>query len=274
MLEKKLWLAPPELEKEKSLENRWFYHDPIYNLCLQMSYLNSSNSEAYGAVAIQNIEGKPNIIGLGWNIYMAGETNFKRQGYANHAEFQSAALAESIGYNLNDQNKETCIYVAGRFVKEDVLFFSPDNIAFTCINCTSNIPKYFENVSLAAPTTDKGWRYIPMQEAYYSSLFFKHQEFKREQFSNPVFSASNLNVDFNQEHINLLIEQVKWAGITIDKKIEIGLLKKYEELLNLKTEERRNLLENLIDKGYKTFRKGKQSSLYTNSSSRPKNPST
>lgn len=263
MLDKELWLAPPEIEKEKSLEDKWFYHDPIYNLCLQLSYFNSSHSEAYGAVAVQHIEGTPKIIGLGWNMYMGGETNFKRQGYANHAEFQAAALAESIGYNLNDPQNNTCIYVAGRFVKDDLLFFSPKHISFTCSTCSTNLPKYFKNTSLATPTKSNGWRHIDMQEAYNSSLFFKYQKYKRKDIIDTFAKASGLNLAFGQQHMDNLIHIIQRSGIHMDDNIKEGILGNYEELLELKPLERRIIIEKLIDKKYKTVREAQQGSIYT-----------
>jgi hypothetical protein len=263
MSEKDIWLAPPEIKTYDSLEKEWFYNDLLYNLCIQLSYLNSSNEESYGAVALQKINGKPTIIGLGWNMYMGGETNLKRQGYANHAEFQSAALAEAIGYNLNDKNKETCIYVAGHFVKEDLLFFSPEPISFTCTNCTSNLPKYFKNTSLAAPTIENGWKHIPMLEAYYSSLYFNQQDFNRRDVIQIQAKTSRLNIGFNQEHMNILTHSIENFGITIDNKLKKNLLEKYEELLNLKAMERRKIVESLMDDNYKTYREKYQSSLCT-----------
>jgi hypothetical protein len=262
MLEKELWLAPPETEKEKSLEDRWFYHDPIYNLCLQLSYFNSSNSEAYGAVAIQTVEGKPKIIGLGWNMYMGGETNFKRQGYANHAEFQAAALAESLGYNLNDKQRETCLYVAGRFSKSGGLFFSPNPISFTCVTCTKTIPKYFPNTRLAAPTKDKGWKHIPMEEAYNSSLYFKYQNLKREDITDLDGNVTSLNLGFTQEHINRLISLIKNNSIEIDERLERKILRNYLNLLNSTASDRRVFTEGMIEKGYTSLRGSSQGSLY------------
>jgi hypothetical protein len=262
MLEKELWLAPPEREKEKSLENRWFYHDPIYNLCLQLSYFNSSNSEAYGAVAVQNLEGRPTIIGLGWNMYMGGETNFKRQGYANHAEFQAAALAESLGYNLNDKNKETCLYVAGRFVKSGGLFFSPNPISFTCLTCTKTIPRYFPNAILAAPTKDKGWKHIPIEEAYNSSLYFKHQGLYRENITDLNANAENLDLSFTQEHMDNLISQIENKGIRIDTRLKRNILSNYLNLINSTASERKKFTEDMIEEGYTTLRGTSQGSLY------------
>jgi hypothetical protein len=262
MSEKELWLAPPEIETLENLKTKWFYNDPLYNLCIQLSYFNCSNEESYGAIALQKIDNIPTIIGIGWNMYMGGDTNLKRQGYANHAEFQSAALAESIGYNLNDPRKNTCIYVAGRFVKEDLLFFSPQAISFTCTTCTTNLPKYFKNTSLAAPTKSDGWRYIDMQEAYNSSLFFKYQEYKRREVINTIAKASELNIAFEQQHIDTLITIISERGMAIDERIKEKLLRNYENLLDLKPLERRKTLENLIDRRYKTIRKGQQASLY------------
>jgi hypothetical protein len=262
MLEKGLWLAPPETEKRESLENRWFYHDPLYNLCLQMSYFNSSNGEAYGAIAVQNIDNKPKIIGLGWNMYMGGETNFKRQGYANHAEFQAAALAESLGYNLNDKKKETCLYVAGRFVKSGGLFFSPNPVAFTCVTCTKTIQKYFPNATLATPTKNEYWKHIPIEEAYNSSLYFKHQGLNREDITDLDTNVTNLNLGFTQEHIDRLINLLGENNINIDEKLEVNILGNYLKLLNSKASERRVFLEGLIEEEYTTLRGSSQGSLY------------
>ncbi|KUK67541.1 MAG: hypothetical protein XD87_0063 [candidate division WS6 bacterium 36_33] len=262
MLEKELWLAPPEVEKEKSLEDRWFYHDSLYNLCLQLSYFNSSNSEAYGAVAVQNIGEVPTIIGLGWNMYMGGKTNFKRQGYANHAEFQAAALAESLGYNLSDKQRETCLYVAGRFSKSGNLFFSPNPISFTCVTCTKTIPRYFPNTTLAAPTKNKGWKHIPMEEAYNSSLYFKHQDLNREDITDLDANVTNLNLGFTQEHIDRLVSLIKNKKIKIDERLERKILKNYIKLLNSTATERRNFAEGMIREGYTTLRGSSQGSLY------------
>lgn len=261
MSEKELWLAPPEIEEIENLEDKWFYHDPLYNLCIQLSYLNSSNEESYGSVAIQTVGDVPTIIGLGWNMYMGGETNLKRQGYANHAEFQAAAVAEGIGYNLNDRKKQTCIYVAGRFVKEDMLFFSPENISFTCITCTTTLPKYFRNTSLAAPTVSKGWRHMDMQEAYFSSLFFNHNEFKRRDVLQTHAKASKLDISLDKSSIQDLIEKIKYFGFKIDKRIQKTLLGKYENLLTKKPSERRKIIEEMVDRKYKTLRGKKQASI-------------
>ena len=262
MLEKELWLAPPEKEILENLENKWFYHDPIYNLCLQLSYFNSSNSEAYGAVAVQNVQESPKIIGLGWNMYMGGETNFKRQGYANHAEFQAAALAESLGYNLNDKQNKTYLYVAGRFPKSGGLFFSPNSIFFTCVTCTKTIPKYFTNVTLATPTKNNGWRYISVQEAYNSALYFKHQGLNREDITDLDANTTNLNLGFTQEHINRLIALINNNNIKIDEKLEANILRNYFKLVNSTASQRRIFTEEMIDSGYTTLRGSAQGSLY------------
>ena len=262
MLEKQLWIAPPEIEKPDTLEDRWFYHDPLFNLCIQLSYFNSSNEESYGAVAVQEIDNKPMIIGLGWNMYMGGDTELKRQGYANHAEFQSAALAESIGYNLNDSQKNTYLYVAGRLLKENILFFSPEEIAFTCTTCTRTIPKYFKNATLVAPTKDKGWRYITMEEAYNSSLYFEHNNLKRENVLNFLADVSKLNISLEQNHMDTLIKNLQAHGTSIDDRLKNCILDKYKYLLQISPNERRRIVEGIKEKRYITRRGEIQTSLY------------
>ena len=261
MLEKDLWIAPLEDEQIDNLENKWFYNDPIFNLCIQLSYLNSSNQESYGAVALQEIDKIPRIIGLGWNIYMGGETDFKRQGYANHAEFQAAAVAESLGYNLNDKSKDTTIYVAGRILKEDLLFFNAPGIPFTCLTCTKTLSKYFKNVSLSVPTPNNGWWHMTIEEAHNSALHFRYNNLRRENVIAYFAKASRLETSFKQKNVNQLITNLKQRSIMIDKKLERNVLNSYEQVHQFTSTQRRALMESLITPDYKTLRDGVQASL-------------
>jgi hypothetical protein len=261
----KLWAIESEQQELDSLEKEWFYHDPIFNLCIQLSYLNSSKNESYGAVAIQDIGNTPTIIGIGWNIYMGGKSKLKRQGYANHAEFQSVALAEALGYNLNDRNLQTTIHVAGRLGQEDLIFLNPESVPFTCSVCTTTIPKYFPNVHLATPSYERGkWRHMSILEAYYGSLSFKKSNRDRVDTLKVLAKAQDLNTDFSQEHIDKLLKHTKRNGFSIDQRIEWGILRKYEEILNLKSSERRDIIEKLVGEEYRIYRKGTQASLIFN----------
>lgn len=266
MLEKELWIAPEQTDnKIEDIENTWYYNDPLYNLCIQLSYLNSSNSESFGAVAIQNNKGTNTIVGIGWNLYMGGKTKLKRQGYANHAEFQAAALAEGLGYNLNDPEKETRIYVAGRFVKEDTLYCSPESIAFTCLTCTKSLAKYFGKITLATPTTKRGWRHIPIQEAHNSALYFKYNKLTREDTNTMRVKVSDLNIGFEQEHMDNLINTFNELNIGVDDKLADILLSNYTDFLNLGKQARRKVIEDMIEPRYITLRKLGQGSIYKKS---------
>jgi hypothetical protein len=259
MNSERLWAAAEEKTYFESLENEWFYKDPLFNLCIQLSFLNSSNNESYGAIALRIINGRNRIIGVGWNIYMGGKTRLKRQGYANHAEFQSLALAESLGYNL----KDTTIHVAGRLNNGKTLFLNPESTPFTCTNCTKGIPKHFTDVTFATPSVERnGWRYMTTLEAYYGSLYYQKNISNRLDTLINVAQVEDLNIGFEQGHIDRLIEYTEYNGIDIDPRIKWGILCRYEEMLDMRSLEKRDVVENITDERYHIYRGDTQGALF------------
>jgi hypothetical protein len=259
MNSEKLWVVPEETKHLEKLEEEWFYKDPLFNLCIQLSYLNSSKDESYGALALKNVDGKKTIIGVGWNIYMGGDTKLKRQGYANHAEFQSMSLAESLGYNL----KDTTIHVAGRVNNGETLFLNPESIPFTCTSCTKLIPKHFTDVTFATPSVERnGWRYMSAMEAYYGSIFYQNNISDRLDTIINVAQVTDLNIDFTQKHMNNLIENSEKSGFNLDPRIKWGILKRYQEMLDMKSLKKRSLVESLREDTYNLYRGDTQGALF------------
>ncbi len=117
------------------------------------------------------------IAGVGWNMFVGGETNMKRQGYSNHAEFQSMILAEVLGYDVSNSDVPTNIYSAGRLIKSDLLFLHPEGQRFSCTKCTSDREgesKYSYCYSLSSIWLDG----YSSSEAHASSLIFKQNRVK------------------------------------------------------------------------------------------------
>ncbi|HPQ79145.1 MAG TPA: hypothetical protein PLG47_01685 [Candidatus Dojkabacteria bacterium] len=232
--------------KEREAKEFWFYNDPLYQLCINLSYLNTSNNEAFGSILTQKINGVETIAGVGWNMFVGGETNMKRQGYSNHAEFQSMILAEVLGYDVSNSDVPTNIYSAGRLIKSDLLFLHPEGQRFSCTKCTSAIEKVNPNIHIVTPSAVYGWMDTPLSEAHASSLIFKQNRVKRDNSLDIAVSISGLNPQKTQDRMDNIVFRVEQSGILIDEIVKEVILGDYENILNLPIQERRALVENIF----------------------------
>jgi hypothetical protein len=101
-----------------------------------------------------------------------------------------------------------------------------------------------------------------MEEAYNSSLYFKHQGLNRENITDLNANAENLDLSFTQEHMDNLISQIENKGISIDTRLKRNILSNYLNLINSTASERKEFTEDMIEEGYTTLRGTSQGSLY------------
>lgn len=235
-----------EQNERREAKDFWFYNDPVYNLCINLSYLNSSEEEAFGSILTQDIDGVKTIASVGWNMFVGGVTNMKRQGYSNHAEFQSTILAQALGYDVSNPEISTHIYSAGRLIKSNLLFLHPEGHQFSCTRCTGAIGKINPNIHIVTPSAKYGWMDSPLTKAHESSLKFKQNGVKRDKSLDTNVSISGLNLQKTQYGMNEIIYRVEQNGLVIDEVIKEAILGQYEYLLKLPIQERRAFIENIF----------------------------
>ncbi len=238
-------------EQTKLVEGRdanefWFYDDPLYKLCINLSYLNASEDQAFGSILTQEIEGVETIASVGWNMFVGGETNMRRQGYSNHAEFQSLILAEVLGYDVSNRSLPTKIYSAGRLIRSNLLFLHPEGQQFSCTKCTSAIEKVNPSIHIVTPSAKYGWMDTPLSKAHESSLAFKQNGVKRDDCLDIAVRIPGLDTQKTQKRMNSIISQIEGEGIVIDEIVKKIILEEYENILNLSIQERRALIENIF----------------------------
>lgn len=224
----------------------WIYDDPKYNLCIHLSYLNTSEDESFGSIMIQRLGDTEKIVGVGWNMFVAGETNMKRQGYSNHAEFQSLILAQALGYNVSNPDIPTEIYSAGRLIKSNLLFLHPDNQPFSCTKCTGSISKINPNIHIITPSTNSGWIDSPLSQAHQSAEEFKKNGVKRDKSMDSSLEISFLNISKTQERMDEIVKNIEENGVEIDEVVKEIILNQYEYLLTFPIQERRAYIENIF----------------------------
>lgn len=224
----------------------WLHDDPKYNLCIHLSCLNTSEDETFGSIMIQEIDGVETLVGVGWNMNVNGITNMKRQGYSNHAEFQSLMLANALEYDVSNPNIPTKIYSGGRLIKSKLLFLYPDGQPFCCTKCASSIRKINRHIHLATPSAKYGWVDTSLPQASRSAEKFKSKKIRRDESMDCAVPISSLNISETQKRMDEIVSQIENEGIVIDEFVKEIIFNQYEFLLRLPIQERRAYIENIF----------------------------
>jgi len=245
-VENEVFTEQPITTAPEQREEYWFKNDPIYNLCLHLSYLNTAQ-EAFGSIAMQIINNQHIITGIGWNMNVAGESfTKKRQGYSNHAEFQSLQLAEELGYDMSNPNIPTYIFSAGRIVQEDTLFLHPVDYPFTCPKCVKSLSEANPNIYIITPSSDGVWLKTTIADARRSSKRYKDERVSRYDTMSEYISCSDIDISLTQDKMDRIVKDLEDNGIVIDPVIKEVFLQHYEELLNLSPRKRRKIWEDVV----------------------------
>jgi hypothetical protein len=99
-------------------------------------------------------------------------------------------------------------------------------------------------------------------EAYYGSIFYQNNISDRLDTIINVAQVTDLNIDFTQKHMNNLIENSEKSGFNLDPRIKWGILKRYEEMLDMKSLKKRSLVESLREDTYNLYRGDTQGALF------------